>query len=167
MTDWYKNLDSMTLEERVEMKQKTLREVSQMNGEQRKLFSELLKEISGAMLVQDVWRDMQSRKDEDYELNEPQYAKFMLASAYFARLVGENCGELDEIPLEPKMCNGFISVKLRELRLEGNGKTEFFDAISMFSSLGIDAMTDGTLCIEGVIPDVFVIKSEDEVKIPD
>ncbi|MCD7804873.1 MAG: hypothetical protein LUH03_06980 [Oscillospiraceae bacterium] len=158
MTEWYEKYNNMTIEEKVEAKQKILRDVSNMNEEQRTKFAELLRDIAGSMLVQDIWRDMQSRKDEDYELNEPQYAKFLMVSAYFTKLVRENSGEVEQHPLEPKMCNGYISIKVKDLRLEGEKKTEFFNAIRMFSSFGIDAMTDGTLCIEGVVPEVFVRK---------
>ena len=129
-----------------------------MNEEQRTTLAKLLRDIAGSMLIQDVWKDMQPRKDEDYGLNEPQYSKYMMTFAYFAKLAAAHNGELEQIPLEPKMCNGIISVKFKEFKLEGNEKTEFFNAIKMFSSFGIDAMTDGTLCIEGVMPGVFVKK---------
>lgn len=167
MTDWYKNLDSMTIEEKEDAKQKILRDVSSMDEEQRMIFAKFLRDIAGSMLAQDVWRDVQaewaSRKDEDYELNEPQYAKLLAVSAYFDKLAKENGGEFESIPLEPKKCSGYISLKVKKLNLEGDKKTAFFNAIRMLNSFEIDAMTDGALDIGGVVTDVFVRKVENNL----
>ncbi|MCD7784680.1 MAG: hypothetical protein LUH18_03745 [Oscillospiraceae bacterium] len=171
MTNWYEKWNSMTLAEREEFRQKAVRDIANMNEEEHEMFQKLLRDISDSLLAKAVWEEMQAelarRKDEDYELNEPQYSKFLLVSAYFYKLVRKCGGEFTNIPLEPKRCSGYISVKLNSLDLEGDGKAEFFNAISAFVSFGINAMTDGRLLIEGVIPNVFVRKPAGEPGIPD
>ncbi|MCD7785380.1 MAG: hypothetical protein LUH18_07385 [Oscillospiraceae bacterium] len=162
MTDWYEKLNNMTEEEHEELWQKTLQDIANMNDEQYGMFLKVLEDVSDSILTMAVWDQIQdeiaSRKDEDYELNESQYSKFLILNAYFCKLAKENGGKFEPIPLKPKLGVGYISLKVKVLRLEGEKKTEFFNAIKMFSSFGIDAMTDGTLCIEGVVPEVFVRK---------
>lgn len=100
-------------------------------------------------------RIMKSRKNEDYEINEPQFLKFVETYAFFTRICKDCDGKLDPIKLVPKEEHGWISATFFVLDMYGENIKRFCDAMANTSAIGFDALTTGEVCFSATIPNIF------------
>lgn len=99
-----------------------------------------------------------SREDNDeYLVNEEQFAKYIETREFFKSLVDEEFGdEMGTIELIPKMQCADLSVKLTVISFNGEEQiAELCKILSYASAFGVDATLDGKLNMDITIPGVF------------
>ena len=99
--------------------------------------------------------EMASRKDEDFEVNDPQMDKFAAVYRFFAKTAKDNHCIIEPIKYSPKEEVGRISVHFNLLYLTPREIKEFAQIISYTSAIEIFAQVDGSVCVSVNVPNVF------------
>lgn len=114
-----------------------------------------------------------AEKDSDYELNYPQFEKFLKVAHYLQKLVHKEDDEWVHMKIEsPKVRQGYIEAKLVMIDIRPTGteieegrkydrSKEFAELLSYSSSYFICPSDDGEhIRLSMIIPDVYVKKPE-------
>lgn len=99
------------------------------------------------------------RKDSDYVINQPQMDKLIELLNYFLAKAKALDGEVQKVNLKPAEINGGITAHFLVFDTHGEDVQRFCKVLSYCSSIGIDALESGDVCIDCTVPQVFVPKS--------
>lgn len=100
-------------------------------------------------------RELASRSNRDYEVNQEQMDKFTEAYNFFVNTANKCNGDIAEVSLKPKEIHGGLTCEFTVFHLFGDQLREFSEVVKDMSALSIDAKTDGTVCISFTVPNVF------------
>lgn len=98
------------------------------------------------------------RKDSDYIVNQPQMEKLVAVLEFFLDMADELEGKVEPVQLSPKEEHGGVTATFLVFDLYGDKIPRFCDVMRGCSAIGIDANTNGEVCISCTIPEVFVHK---------
>ena len=101
-------------------------------------------------------RIMSIRKDSDYIINPPQMDKLVNILSFFMDAVKKIGGKVEPVRLVPREEHGGVTAEFIVFDIYGDDVKRFCDAMQHASAIGIDAKTDGTVCIAVTVPNVFV-----------
>lgn len=97
-----------------------------------------------------------SENSRDYVMNEGQMEKYARVYAYLERKAEEQNGVFQPSPLSPADLHGGLSAQFLVFDIcDAEGMKEFCDVMSVCSALTIDGLSDGSICISCVVPDVY------------
>lgn len=103
---------------------------------------------------------LEESDDEDFEINQPQYQKFIALCAYFTKYVKSYGGKIEDIKLSPREEVGDITVFIPNLYLECEEVERFCAALGYCSTFTIDAGDNGKFCLSATVPYAFKEKGE-------
>lgn len=113
-------------------------------------------------LLKEAWelyeKEMASRSDDDYEVNEVQMKKFIDAYAFFSEACAKSGGEIEDMELVPHEETGGITAYFRVFYIHGDDLARLAKVVGNMSAISIDSMIDGRICISFNIPRVFYKK---------
>lgn len=98
------------------------------------------------------------RKDSDYVVNQPQMDRLVALLDYFIKKTQALCGKVDKVDLKPAELHGGVTANFLVFDSHGQDVQEFCRVLSYCSSVGIDSLSNGDICISCTIPNVFVPK---------
>ena len=88
--------------------------------------------------------------------NETQFEKVKNLAEYLQKLVDEFGGEIQPIEFNPYEIHMSISATLNLFSINGVEEVKkLVNALDGVSAFGIDALTDGRVCVDATIPNVF------------
>lgn len=99
-----------------------------------------------------------SKKDEDYEINPPQWFKLLRVIKYFFDLAKANNGKVVPCHLMPRFENGGVTAYFNVIDFHANDIPTLCEMLSQVSSITIDATTDGYVCVSVSVPNVYIEK---------
>lgn len=97
------------------------------------------------------------RKDSDYAINQPQMDKLakVLELCMDAKVFYD--ADKPEIDLRPREEHGGVTVNFILMSLNGEAQVQrFCEVMTGCSAIGIDALTNGKVCLSCTVPNVFV-----------
>lgn len=100
------------------------------------------------------------RKDEDYVVNQPQMDKLVEVLEFFLDAAKRLDGSVEPVVLQPKEEHGGVTATFLVFDLAGEQVAKFCDVMRNCSAIGVDAKTNGEVCISCTVPKVFVPKKE-------
>lgn len=104
--------------------------------------------------------DIEARNDEDYEINPPQWAKFIEVFSYFQKITSEpDAGSLDECVLQPKRVCGYLKGTLTFIPIEKINKEEVIKILQMVDTIDLLPTLEGKIEFSVVVEDVFKKKN--------
>lgn len=110
--------------------------------------------------LKEVWeiykKDLDSRDDKDYEMNQTQMKKLFRARSFFVRYAVENGGRVEEMDMSPKQKNCGVTGYFTFFSPFGEQLDEFKEIMQDISAISIDSLKNGDVCVSVIIPDVFV-----------
>ena len=95
-------------------------------------------------------------KDEDYEINPPQWFKMLNVLKFFDDLAKKSNGTIEPCEVCPRVEHGGVTAYFTVLDIRENDIQKFCEALQQTSAITIDATTDGRICLSVSIPSVFV-----------
>ena len=98
---------------------------------------------------------MDTEKDEDYEINRPQWAKMIEVLDYFQRFAEKSNGKVEPCEVVPRFLHGGVTASFVVMDIKEEDIPAFCEAISKSNAITIDATSDCEVCISLSIPDVF------------
>ena len=102
---------------------------------------------------------LDSRSDDDYEINRPQYEKLLAVVEFFTEEAKDNSGmDVKPVTLSPRMVCGGVEVEFEVLDLSLKELERFKEIVNYASAIDIDVSVEGKACMGITIPDVFVRK---------
>ena len=99
--------------------------------------------------------EIASRKDEDYEVNQPQMDKFTELCRFFIRIAKDTHAKIEPIKYSPREEHGDLVVYFHLLYIYGIDVQDFTKVMSYTSAFDISAFTDGTVCMSMKVPNIF------------
>ena len=99
-----------------------------------------------------------SKKDEDYEINPPQWFKLLRVIKYFIDLSKANNGKVEPCTLMPRLEHGGVTAYFRVLDFKVRDIPTLCEMLTQVSSITIDATTDGYVCVSVSVPNVYIEK---------
>lgn len=123
---------------------------TKVKGDERLLFDEKYGAFYEDMIA--------SRKNEDYVVNEEQLAKFNAARELFREMCEKHGGTFKADLPEPKVQHGDITAEVSNISFSGREIAAIKTIAGDSSAVAVIPLTDGTVSIEIVIPNIFVEK---------
>lgn len=102
---------------------------------------------------------LDEQKDEDYEINRPQWLKFIKVLKFFCDLTAKTNGRVERCEVRPREQHGGVTAYFTVLDIRANDIPAFCETLSLTSAITVDATEDGNICISVSVPYVFVKKS--------
>jgi len=117
-----------------------------------------MKNFDLQQLAKDYLKYLDSKSNDDFEINETQFEKYKEVLVFFRTLTKDDKEAKIEIRLEPKETIGGLTCTTYLFDLWGETLKEFNKVLSFCSAMSIDALNDGKVCISMTIPDIFIEK---------
>ena len=108
--------------------------------------------------------DLESRNDDDYEVDKIQMAKLVRAYQFFSKLAKRDGGRVEPFDITPKMVHSGITAYFRVFYVALSEMEEFKEIVQDMTALTLDTTVDGEVCISFNIPNVFRLKEEAELE---
>ena len=104
---------------------------------------------------------LDSRKNEDFVVNQPQLDKYLEAVSYFQH-IAENDPDttIEPIKIIPKEQCGYLTVYCNIFYINGADIRAFSEVISYCSAFTVDPLIDDRVCISLTVPDVYIEKDQ-------
>lgn len=100
--------------------------------------------------------DIEAESDENYDINPPQWAKFIDAFAFFQRITSEpDSGCMEKCELIPKKVCGHIDGKLTYIGISHENVDEIISVLRKLDSITLMPELDGTISFSATVRDVF------------
>lgn len=100
-------------------------------------------------------KEIDGRHPEDYEVYLPNMSKLMCTYGFLQQVAAECGGTVEELRFDRRETFGEVVAYFRVFSLAGDNLAKFCDLVKSADNLGIDALTDGTVCIGMTFKDVF------------
>ena len=100
-------------------------------------------------------KGIESRKDEDYEVDKVQMAKLVRAYRFFSDLAKRDGGHVEPFDITPRMQSSGITAYFTVFYVTDNEMEEFAEIMRDASALSMDSTLDNEVCISFNIPNVF------------
>ena len=108
-----------------------------------------------AQISKQVFSLIESQNDNDFEIDDEQYAKLLHAVAFFYEAAKCGSGSVEPCHLVPKYEHGGVTAYFRVFDLDQRRIKEFCKVLQNSSSATIDSTTDGFVCVSLTIPNIF------------
>lgn len=110
-------------------------------------------------LIREFWEayeaELSGRNSEDYELNKPQFKKYLDVCRILTKAAEEYGGRVDPLRIAPAEEHCGITVYAPLYYFHNDSVLQLADALRGVSGVSIDCTTDGDVCISVVVPNVF------------
>lgn len=121
-------------------------------------FDNLSDEEFVLMFAREYLNSVEAERDEDYEINRPQWIKMVEVLDYFYKLSAISNGDVEACEVQPKFMHGGVTATFTVVDLKECDIPEFCEALLKTNAITIDATTDGKVCISVSVPYVYVKK---------
>lgn len=101
---------------------------------------------------------LEEQKDEDYQINRPQWLKLLKVLKFFCDLTQKTNGRVERCEVRPREQHGGVTAYFTVLDIHANDIPAFCEALSFTTAITIDATADGRICVSVSVPYVFVKK---------
>ena len=98
-------------------------------------------------------------RDDDFEINQPQWLKMLRVLNYFYHLAKASNGTIEPCEVMPRGKHGGVTAYFTVVDIKSNDIPKFCEALMNTSAITIDATLDGQVCISVSVPNVFIPKS--------
>lgn len=99
---------------------------------------------------------MDALDDDDYVINEEQFAKFLGVILFFIKNSKGKVARLDRVELVPRGQHGNLNAYFPLFYASGDEMEMFSEVIKCLSAITIDATSDEEICISITVPNVFI-----------